>query len=334
MPTKVFDAFTRLDASDENAYLANKSISNAIINGAMEIWQRGTSVTHSADPNPGQGYTADRFQIANVRDGVAWRSITVSRSTNAPVGFQYSAKVTTGANDVNRVQFQQTGEGWDLLIGKPATFSFYIRRLATTDTSTALSIGIGGVGSELWGSFNTLSTTEFTRITRTFTAETSLTGVSISLNTSAITTPILATAGDLFEITGVQLEAGTVANDFRRNANSLQGELAACQRYYYRFNAATVGDYLGFGAGISETVVLATIFLPVSLRTQATSIDFSSLRVFDGVSAATSVSTASISNPNLNSASITLTSSGIVTHRPYWIIANTLPSFIGISAEL
>jgi hypothetical protein len=43
MPRKVFEAFTRLDASDVNAYLVNKPITNAIINGAFDIWQRGTS---------------------------------------------------------------------------------------------------------------------------------------------------------------------------------------------------------------------------------------------------------------------------------------------------
>jgi hypothetical protein len=333
MPTKVFTPGEILTAADTNAYLANRPLQNAIINGAMEIWQRGTSVTHSADPNPGQGYTADRFQIANVRDGVAWRSITVSRSTNAPVGFQYSAKVTTGANDVNRVQFQQTGEGWDLLIGKPATFSFYIRRLATADTSTALSISIGGVGSELWGSFNTLSTTEFTRITRTFTAETSLTGVSISLNTSAVTTPILTTAGDLFEITGVQLEAGTVANDFRRNANSLQGELAACQRYYYRFNSPTTGNFMGFGSAYSATGFLGTFQLPVNLRTTPTSVDAQNLRLYDGVNPATSVSSVAVGG-NQNLVSVEMISSGMTTYRPYHILANTLPSFIGFNAEL
>jgi hypothetical protein len=221
---------------------------NFIINGAFDFWQRGTSVTHSASTDStGTAYTADRFRAANVRDGVGWRNITVSRSTTVPSGFQFSARVTTGANDVNRLQFQQLGEGWGVLGGKTATFSFYIRRIGTAHASTILRTEVGGGSAETWGSFNNLSTSQFTRITRTFAAGTGLNAVGIQIVTDANTTPILATAGDLFEITGVQLEAGSVATQFRRNADSLQGELAACQRYYYTWqnSSATMGQTIG-----------------------------------------------------------------------------------------
>jgi hypothetical protein len=68
---------------------------------------------------------------------------------------------------------------------------------------------------------------------------------------------------------GVQLEAGSVATPFRRNANSIQGELAACQRYFYAL-APTVNHVEGVAYASSTTNIRAGVFLPTSMRSNPT----------------------------------------------------------------
>jgi hypothetical protein len=256
MPTKVFDAFTRLDASDVNAYLANKSISNAVINGAFDIWQRGTSFSSVA-------YTADRWRLDFGGSGAA---ATVTRETftpgAAPVAGYESAyftqiATTAGTGTSNYVTFEQRVEDVRSFAGQTATISLWAKatsgspKLGLEIIQQGTGANVLGIGSQSVTLSNSWERYSFTYAIPALTMSAANAGAP---NLSHIVLNFWLSGGsDLnarsgsvglqsstFQIWGVQLEPGTVANDFRRNANSLQGELAACQRYYEKsYNLAT-----------------------------------------------------------------------------------------------
>jgi hypothetical protein len=122
----------------------------------------------------------------------------------------------------------------------------------------------GYSGSTSFISQNASLTTTWQRFTYSGTAAATATQLGVIF----IATPTgTAGANDWFEITGVQLEAGPAATPFRRNANSIQGELAACQRYY--FQTTTNGGFgiISDSAGATSTSVFEpSVSLPVRLR--------------------------------------------------------------------
>ena len=70
-----------------------------------------------------------------------------------------------------------------------------------------------------------------------------------------------------FEITGVQLEVGSVATDFEHK--SYAQELALCQRYYY-LHASGQNQVIGVGVLYQGSNMFTMVKLPVTMRTAPT----------------------------------------------------------------
>ena len=329
-------------------YSATPSASNPVLNSAMQIWQRGTSIATGT----GFTYGADRWQSYR---GALAAGMTVSRqvtgdTTNLP-SIQYCARVQrdSGNTGTQGMNFYQSWETINSIpfVGKTVTLSFYARAGANfSPAGSALYSGLYyGTGTDqnygssytgttqVFNQANTLTTT-WQRFTVTGTVATAATELSIVFQSTPVGT---ASTNDYAEITGVQIDIGSVALPFRTNGGTIQGELAACQRYYYR-QTATTNAYMDFstcGTASASTQVKVQVPLPVQMRVTPTSIDFSNLGVNDGATT-TALSGLSFSEASPNFGAIaTSGATGLTQYRPYFIRANNnVAAFLGFSAEL
>ena len=320
---------------------------NAVINGGMDIWQRGTSISTLANNT----YCADRWT-----GGGGGAAMTVSRqatadTTNLP-NIQYAARVQrdSGNANTNNRQFIQTIETANSipLAGKTVTVSFYARAgVNFSSTSNLLKVNAAtgtGTDESAWPGFTGSSIALDTSVTLTttwqrFSATTSFASTAKEIYLNFFFTPT-GTAGtnDYFEITGVQLELGSVATPFSRAGGTIQGELAACQRYYYRLDTDQLYSNFAWGFAYSSTAYKGTVALPVTLRVPPSAIDYSTLKLHNVNGAVTAGLTASITsteqNKYLPTVTVTVTS-GLTTGNYYYLGANNSTSgYIGFSAEL
>jgi hypothetical protein len=240
---------------------------NPVLNSAMQIWQRGTSLNTG-----GSAYIADRW---NFFRGAYASGITVSRqatndTTNLPF-IQYCSRVqrNSGNTGTDNLQYQQSFETVNSIpyAGKTVTLSFYARAGANysptsslllvqlfTGTGTDEALRNGFTGLQIPINTNATLTTTWQRFTYTGTLATNITQIALSFISNVTGT---AGANDYFEITGVQLEAGSVATPFKTYAGTIQGELAACQRYYQSVRTVV-------GPGASWTPIPFTVTMRVN----------------------------------------------------------------------
>jgi hypothetical protein len=256
---------------------------NPILNSAFQVWQRGTSSTYAG----GVIYTADRWNTDRVGGGAS--SYTVTRqvtndTTNLP-NIQYAARVqrVAGNTATGNIFLNQPIETINSIpfVGKVVTLSFYARAganysAASSHLNASIVIGTGtdqnylGVwtGAATAGSTNAVLTTTWQRFSVTGTIATSATEITIPFVSGSSGT---AGANDWYEVTGVQLEVGSVATPFKTYAATIQGELAACQRYYWRLTNTTANpSYLGIGTYYSTTTCYIVLQWPVTMRTAPT----------------------------------------------------------------
>jgi hypothetical protein len=230
---------------------------NRLINGGMVIDQRnnGAAVT-------GNQYTVDRWRT--------WfdpGAYSLQQITDAPTGFSHSMRITktNTTASTNYAGFVQYIEGYnfaDLNFGtasaSPITLSFWVKSSITGtftvavcnsaenrfygatytinsantwefetitipgDTTGTWIGATNGIGLQLWFNYGQPATAQAANTWTTSANARSVAG-STSLGT---------TNGATWQITGVQLEAGSVATPFERR--DYGRELMMCQRYYWR----------------------------------------------------------------------------------------------------
>ena len=241
---------------------------NLIINGAMNVAQRGTSSTSS-------GYqTVDRFNnnFGGTDEAITQAQVDVASGTTPyTLGFRKAFKLTNGnqtsgagsadyVNIFTKLEAQDiANSGWNYVSSSSSiTLSFWVKssvaqtmyaRLNANDASKAFSFAIS-------------VTTSWQKITKTISGDSSLvfnndngSGLEIyfipfygtdyttsghtndawiadsgSDQVTDMTSTWYTTNDATLEITGVQLEVGSVATDFEHR--SFGQELTLCQRYY------------------------------------------------------------------------------------------------------
>ena len=324
---------------------------NRVLNSNMSVFQRGTSFTGTFATGTGT-YTADRW-LAYIGAGANTISRQVTGDTTNLPFIQYCTRVArdSGQTSTNVVYFANGFESVNSipLAGKTVTLSFYARAGAnySSASNALLANVITGTGTDqnvisgFTGGVNAISqtatlTTTWQRFSYSATLATTATQVAVRFDRTPVGT---AGANDYYEVTGVQLEAGTsTASPYAPNGATYQAELAACQRYYVRFaETSSSSDWMiGFGTGFSTTGATIQVKHPVTMRVYPSSVDFSLLAIQDGTNSRIAVTNLTLSERSKDVTNVNVTvASGATQYRPYFLSQNSnATGYLGVSAEL
>ena len=285
--------------------VAAGSARNLIINGAMQVAQRGTSSTAS------DYGSCDRFKVNHSNTGV---TITQSQQSSASSDTPYTlgfrnffriALASAGTANANaeiglyyNLEAQDVANsGWNLTSSTSnITLSFWFR-CSTNQTFYAYLRSRDGTNYNYPFSFTASGNNAWTKITKTISGNSNLQidndnerglsvnfipfyGTDLTNNLSvdqwsaydgANRMPDMAstwlTAGaSTFDITGIQLEVGSTASDFEHR--TFAQELHLCNRYYYDVLGPSPETDFGFAVGgkYNGTFNFCVVNFPVQMR--------------------------------------------------------------------
>jgi len=287
-------------SSSRATYLASTEgfgFRNRIINGDMRIDQRnaGASVTPTANT-----YALDRwfFQLTQAS------KFSVQQSSTAPTGFNNSSFVTSASaysvlstdtfNLQQRVEgFNFADLGWGTASAQTVTLSFWVRSSLTGTFAGSFRNSAANRSYAFTYSVSVANTWEQKTITvagdtsGTWVGATNGIGVILSFDigsgstfqttagawaagnfiSATGATSVVGTSGATFYITGVQLEAGSVASPFERR--DYGRELMMCQRYLWKLDASNGANINGNTYPLAS-LTTANVWLPVTQRAAGT----------------------------------------------------------------
>ncbi len=275
---------------------------NLIINGAMTVAQRGTSVAGVTSA----GYrTHDRFEFAVTSLGT-W---TVSQAADAPSGFANSIKMeVTTANatpaagtflflnhKIEGQDLQQLAKG--TADAKPMVLSFWVKSNKTGTYQVSLqdndnarmvsgtyTVDVSGtweyktiaVPADTAGAFDNDANVSL-NVEWWFDSGSDFTGGVVptawetlnNLDRNAGSNVNLAdTIGNYIQITGVQLEVGDTATPFEHR--SFDQEHTLCQRYFQRYGGGDTSGIFAIGAWSSSSLAECTVSFVHEMRVPPT----------------------------------------------------------------
>ena len=321
---------------------------NKILNSDFSIWQRGTTTSTA-------GFLADRWNDAWVGDSAVYSQQTFTAGTAPVAGYegQYFARVavTSSAGAGNYNHLKQMIEDVRTFAGQTVTISYWAKADATKNISLELQQFFGSGGSSNVNTFVVKQsiTTSWARYSHTVSVP-SISSKTIGAG-SALDLRFWLSAGSnfdartsslgqqniTFDVWGVQVEAGSVATAFQTATGTLQGEIAACQRYYWRANVSA-GNYLSFATGQNYSTTQAYIHIPnpVAMRTGAASVDYANLGVTNSSATpqALTAFTLNFTGPLGNGLAATVASGLVAGNATILSANNSTAAYVAFSAEL
>ena len=343
---------------------------NIIINGAMNVAQRGTSETGVGGSN---GYfTVDRWQFANVDTNGRY---TVTQDSSAPAGFANSTKLDcttadTSVASTELIKFRQKIEGQNLQgfakgtsDAKPFAVSFYVKGNASA--TYACELLDQDNDRQITKLFSV--TTDWTRVELTFPADTTGTFdddnaqsmqiqfvlhsgsayTSGTLNSDAwAATSATERYGGIssfvdstdrtFFITGIQMEVGQNPTEFEHEP--VERTLLKCQRYFRIFTSdESVNNFtrIGMGLALNSTSGIAQIHTGTRFRATPSVSSTGQLQAHNGSNLANcDVAIENGANPQNANISIT-NSSGFAAKDPMELVTDNVSGVIfELSSEL
>tara|TARA_R100001440_G_scaffold1341_2_gene4481 strand:+ start:1099 stop:2241 length:1143 start_codon:yes stop_codon:yes gene_type:complete len=271
------------------ANITNRSNRNIIINGAMQVAQRGTSSTSTGVQ------TVDRIvtYIDNIGVTPTYSQVDVTSGGAYNAGFRKAFQVTKGVGTANaasqlqvtyRIEAQDLAKsGWNYTdTNSFITFSFWVKSSISNHNPQVLIMDYDSSTSSTKYfviDVPALTANTWTKITQkipghadqvynndtgigmeiqilpwygtNYTDAGNTTGAWTSFGTKPINSTWLTTNNSTFQVTGLQLEVGSVATDFEHRSFAVEKTL--CERYYQ--NSFTTGQYPTSHTDISNRIV-------------------------------------------------------------------------------
>ncbi len=339
---------------------------NRLINPGMVIDQRNAGASITADNTT---FAVDRFQMLASVSGkfnAQQNAGAVTPPTGFPnyLGFTSTSAYSVGASEVFAVNqkiegFNIADLAWGSASAQTVTLSFWVRS-SLTGTFSGMIMNSANNRSYVYSytisaantwEYKTVTITGDTtgtwlttngtgiRVFWTLAAGSSLTATAGVWNASdkygvTGTTSVVGTSGATFYITGVQLEAGSVATPFERRPYGT--ELQLCLRYCQKFGGT--GAYDQIGVGFASLTTQGNIQVPLKVTMRAVpSVTSSTLLVTDVQTTSSSVSSLQIvsGQTNENIGYVTATTTGLAQYRPCFLLTNNSTSgYVIFASEL